>query len=88
MKKIIFFIIIILLTTVCTNYKTDKIKDYPVKPVPFTDVMITDTFWLPRLDTNRIVTIPYDFKKCKETHRLDNFAVAGKLKRFFCWNKI
>jgi DUF1680 family protein len=52
-------------------------KDYPVQPVPFTDVRITDEFWSPRLETNRKVTIPYDFKKCEETGRVENFDVAG-----------
>ncbi len=54
-------------------------KDYPVQPVPFTDVQITDEFWSPRMETNRKVTIPYAFKKCKETGRIDNFAKAGGL---------
>jgi len=52
-------------------------KDYPVQPVPFTDVRITDEFWSPRLETNRKVTIPYDFKKCEETGRMENFDVAS-----------
>jgi DUF1680 family protein len=54
--------------------------DYPFKPVSFTRVTLTDDFWSPRLDVNRRVTIPYDFKKSEETHRIDNFAVAGGLK--------
>lgn len=31
------------------------------------------------METNRTVTIPYDFKKCEETGRIDNFAKAGGL---------
>ncbi|MBM3293284.1 MAG: hypothetical protein FJY82_02040 [Candidatus Aminicenantes bacterium] len=54
-------------------------KDYPVTPVPFTDVRLTDAFWLPRIETNRTVTIPFLWKKNEETGRIDNFAVAGKL---------
>jgi len=54
--------------------------DYPVTPVPFTDVRIEDAFWTPRMETNREVTIPYDFRKCEETGRIDNFAIAGGLK--------
>lgn len=69
-----------LLTMSCTK-KDKKINDYPVKPVAFTKVKFTDNFWLQRLDTNRIVTIPFDFAKCEETHRIDNFAVAGGLKK-------
>ncbi len=81
MKKILLLILTTFLVASCSNNKTSMNKDYPVKPVPFTSVMITDNFWLPRLDTNRKVTIPYDFRKCEETHRLDNFAVAGGLKK-------
>ena len=54
-------------------------NDYPVAPVPFTAVKIEGGFWKPRLDTNRTVTVWYDFKRCEETGRIDNFAKAGKL---------
>jgi DUF1680 family protein len=54
-------------------------KDYPIKPVIFTEVAVEDTFWLPRLETNRRVTIPFAFKKSEETGRIDNFAKAGGL---------
>lgn len=53
--------------------------DYPITPVSFTKVKFNDSFWLPRLETNRTVTIPYDFQKCEETHRIRNFEVAGGL---------
>lgn len=51
--------------------------DYPITSVPFTHVQIKDSFWLPRLHTNRDVTIPYAFKKCEETGRVSNFAKAA-----------
>jgi len=54
-------------------------KDYPVKPVPFTDVHLNDTFWLPRIEMNRSVTIPYAFGQCEETGRIDNFSKAADL---------
>ena len=53
--------------------------DYPITPVAFTGVTFDDGFWLPRLRTNREVTIPYDFRKCEETGRIDNFAKAAGL---------
>lgn len=64
----------------CTAAFADTPNDYPVKPVPFSEVHVTGGFWTPRLDTNRTVTIPYDFKKCEETGRISNFEVAGGLK--------
>jgi DUF1680 family protein len=54
-------------------------KDYPIKPVTSTKVNISDEFWAPRVETNRKITIPYGFKKCEETGRIDNFAIAGGL---------
>ena len=54
-------------------------KDYPITPVPFTQVKVADAFWLPRIETNRTVTIPFLFQKNEETGRLDNFAIAGGL---------
>ena len=53
--------------------------DYPIRPVPFTAVAITDGFWSPRLETNRVVTVRHDFDKCETTGRIANFAVAGGL---------
>ncbi len=50
-----------------------------LRAVAFTDVVIADEFWAPRMETNRKVTVPYDFQKCEETGRIDNFAKAGGL---------
>src|SRR4051794_6376853 len=55
------------------------LKDYPIRPVPFTGVTVDDGFWTPRMETNRVTTVWYDFQKCEETGRIDNFAKAGKL---------
>jgi len=52
-------------------------SDYPFTPIPFTDVTFTDNFWAPRLQTNRSVTLPFNFRKCEETGRIDNFAKAA-----------
>ncbi len=54
-------------------------NDYPYTPIPFTEVQINDAFWGPRIETNRTVTIPYDFQKCEETGRVDNFDRAAGL---------
>jgi DUF1680 family protein len=64
------------LSIVCAK-KTPK--DYPLKPVTFTEVQINDSFWLPRMETNQKVTIPFAFKKSEETGRISNFAKAGGL---------
>ncbi len=51
-----------------------------LRPVPFTQVKLTDSFFAPRLATNREVTIPTCLQRCEETQRIENFAVAGKLR--------
>lgn len=55
--------------------------DYPITPIPPTSVQLDDGFWKKRIETNRKVTIPYDFQKCEETGRLANFAVAAGEKK-------
>ncbi len=52
-------------------------QGYPISPVSFTSVKVTDDFWEPRLKTNREVTIPLAFKKCEETERYENFIKAA-----------
>jgi len=82
MKKVSLWMITAALTTNCSILAAAVTrKDYPITPIPFTDVQVADDFWSPRLETNRKVTIPYAFKKCEETGRIDNFAVAGGLKK-------
>jgi DUF1680 family protein len=53
--------------------------DYPIRPVPFTEVRFTDAFWAPRLETNRAVSVPYALRMNEETGRVDNFRKAAKL---------
>ena len=55
-----------------------QIRDYPVKPVPFTAVHVTDGFWAPRIEINRTVTIPFAFQKDEETGRVENFNRAAE----------
>jgi len=55
--------------------------DYPFQPVPFTAVHLDDAFWAPRLETNRVTTIPYAFGKCEESGRMYNFERAGAVLR-------
>ncbi len=59
--------------------------DYPYQPVTFTSVHFSDNFWLPRLETNRKVTIPFALDQCEETGRLKNFEIAaGAAEGEFC----
>jgi DUF1680 family protein len=56
-------------------------RDYPVKPVPFTAVHLADAFWLPRIETNRTVSVPFAFEKCEESKRVYNFERAAAVLR-------
>jgi len=69
----------LLLAVSATACDRARAPDYPVQPVPFTQVRFADEFWAARLETNRTVTIPHVFAKCEETGRIDNFAIAGGL---------
>ena len=58
-------------------HAADMSKDYPVRPVAFTSVHLDDAFWLPKIETNREVTIPFAFQQCELSGRVDNFIRAA-----------
>jgi len=59
--------------------QTSPSKDYPIQPVSFTDVKVTDHFWAPRIELNQKVTIPIALDQCYKTGRVENFKIAAKL---------
>lgn len=59
-------------------------KDYPIQSVPFTQVKLTDKFWLPRIKINHTVTIPASFERCESTGRVKNFEMAAAKSGKFC----
>jgi uncharacterized protein len=80
MNKLILAIIsagvFLLLCTGCTK-KTSRSADYPIQPVPFTSVKLTDNFWAPKIMKNASVTIPIAFSYCESTGRVKNFEIAA-----------
>jgi DUF1680 family protein len=74
-SKIILFVF--LFTTILLSQSS---KDYPIQPVPFTQVHMNDGFWFDRMETNRTVTIPYAIKMCESTGRVTNLEIAAGLK--------
>jgi DUF1680 family protein len=74
--RLLFFFLTVLFLPV--NNHAQRAVDYPIQGVPFNKVTISDQFWLPRIDTNRTVTIPSSFKKCEVTGRVENFVLAAK----------
>ncbi len=46
-------------------------------PVSIAAVALTDSFWEPRIRTNREVTLAAQLKQCRETGRIENFECAA-----------
>jgi uncharacterized protein len=57
----------------------DQLNYYPIQPVEFTEVKITDQFWYPKIKTNHYVTIPACVDKLYSDGRIKNFKIAGGL---------
>lgn len=55
--------------------------DYPIRPVSFTAVRVTDGFWKSKQETNRTVTVPFALAQCEESGRLKNFDLAAEVMR-------
>lgn len=73
MKKIFLLSIIPLFSGLLSAQSTD----YPYQGVVFNNVKLTDSFWFPRVETNRTATIPSSFRKCEITGRIKNFENAA-----------
>ncbi|MGD0582518.1 MAG: beta-L-arabinofuranosidase domain-containing protein [Bacteroidales bacterium] len=78
-EKIYILIIAGVLFLVSGCAKKSAAGDYPIQPVPFTRVKLTDNFWAPRIKRNADITIPIAFGYCGSTGRIRNFEIAGKL---------
>ncbi len=68
-------------TLPCSIGAAELEENYPVKPVPFTAVHLNDQFWSPRIETNRLFTIPFAFEQCEQSGRMDNFKRAAEALR-------
>lgn len=58
---------------------TKGVRDYPIRAVPFYDVSVNDGFWAPRLERNRLVSIPHIMRENERTGRVANFEKAAGL---------
>ena len=45
--------------------------------VNINNVKISDTFWLPKIQTVQNTTIAFGFDKCRQEGRMENFLIAG-----------
>ncbi len=80
-KNLVTVLMVGLLLSVvhCQRSNPGNPTDYPIVPVDFTDIHVTDDFWLPRMLTNSEITIPIAFRQSEETGRIKNFEVAGRM---------
>ncbi|WPV65740.1 glycoside hydrolase family 127 protein [Chitinophaga sp. LS1] len=69
--------LIIATTGFCSTLQAQVKKDYPIQPVAFTQVKVSDNFWAPKIRVNAEVTIPYTLEQCRKTGRIDNFRRAA-----------
>jgi DUF1680 family protein len=74
---------ILIMMAFCLTVQSQQ-KDYSIRAVDFTKVKLNDHFWLPRIEINRIVTIPASFTRCENTGRVNNFVMAGNRNGKFC----
>ncbi|KAA6302784.1 MAG: Non-reducing end beta-L-arabinofuranosidase [Candidatus Ordinivivax streblomastigis] len=56
-----------------------KHTDYPIQQVNLNHVTLTDSFWLPKIQTIQKTTIRYAFDKCDSEGRFENFITAGRV---------
>lgn len=77
MKRILIATVICSMAFSASAKKKEGHHGYPIDPVPFTSVKVTDNFWGQRLKASREVTIPLAFSKCEETGRYENFIKAA-----------
>jgi DUF1680 family protein len=56
---------------------TSKSPNAMLCPMPIDRVRLSDSFWEPRREINRTVTLPSQHQHCEDTHRIDNFRIAS-----------
>jgi uncharacterized protein len=79
MKKLSFLLTVFIPAALLAQF-----RDYPIQAVDFTKVKLADRFWLPRIETNRTITIPASFERCENTGRVKNFVMAAQKSGKFC----
>ncbi len=77
-KKVLCILTIITVLSGCYDRSAEETgTGYPIQPVPFTQVKVTDDFWAPRIKINHDITIPIAIEQSTITGRIRNFEIAG-----------
>ncbi|MEE4214490.1 MAG: glycoside hydrolase family 127 protein [Bacteroidales bacterium] len=73
-----FVLLLLIILVGCSGQDEEKgMSAYPIQPVPFTSVKLSDNFWAPRIKVNHEVTIPIAIEQSTITGRIKNFEIAG-----------
>lgn len=80
LRFVVFYAWIIFLLIYGCQEKEENYHQYPISPIDIKDVVLTDSFWLPKVKIIQDTTIKYAFEKCEEEGRMDNFLIAGGVK--------
>lgn len=85
-RRAILVVVVVLLGQVSLMLRAQSVYgDYPITPVPFSEVHLMDDFWSKKIRINHEVTIPIAVQKSVESGRIDNFLIAGGSKEgSFC----
>lgn len=68
-------------TLICASALSLQAADYPVQPVPFTQVRLTHGLLANRQATNAAVTMPFALEQCEASGRIKNFDLAAEVMR-------
>jgi len=76
MKRLSRFLVLPLL--LMTAHAADNQPLAKLRPVPFTAVQISDSFWYPRQEINRTASIPVNLENLVKSGNILNFELAAK----------
>ena len=77
-KLTVLLIITVMIIAGCTDKAGETAgSGYPIQPVSFNKIKVTDNFWAPRIKTNHDVTIPIAIEQSTITGRIKNFEIAA-----------
>jgi DUF1680 family protein len=76
---VIIAAVVVVASAPSVHTQTPPPAGYPIQAVPMTQVKVTGGFWLPKLETNRTVSIPHILEQNETTGRVDNFRKAAGL---------
>ena len=76
MRTIVPFITLVLAATLTSSPAPPAMVK--LRAVPFTDVKITDAFWLPRQETNRVASLPVNLENLEKSGNLEDLRLAAQ----------